>query len=395
MPSPAETVPPTGELATLDWTATARFLDSAVAGGAAPGAALGVSYRGARMTYGTGRLGIDDATRPDRNTVYDLASLTKVVGLTTAVMLAVDEGLMELDAPVQRYAPQFQGPGKDSVTVRHLLTHSSGLPPWRPLYLEAPTRDSALALVYGTALDTTPGAVMRYSDLGAILLTEAVQHVWDMRLDSVLARRVFGPLGMTSTTFRPPAAWRIRIAPTEDDPWRGYVVRGEVHDENAFRLEGISGHAGLFSTAPDLLTFGEWLLEAFVPETPAPVCLEGVRCGAGPVGSVPPPTVVPAFATRQDVVAESSRALGWDTPSGLSTAGSLMSARSFGHTGFTGTSLWIDPARRLVVVLLTNRVHPSREDSRIGPVRRGVADRVVLTLDPHAKPRPDAVVEAR
>jgi CubicO group peptidase (beta-lactamase class C family) len=387
------TPPPEGELAGLDWRATTAFLDSAAANGAMPGAVLGVSYRGARLTYGTGRLGLDDPTHPDANTVYDLASLTKVIGLTTAVMLAVEEGRLDLDAPVEYYLPRFDGPGKDGVTLRHLLTHTSGLPPWRPLYSEAPTRDSALALVYATDLEIPVSSETRYSDLGAILLTQAVEVAWSMGLDSLLEQRVFRPLGMTSTTFRPPPSWKDRIAPTEDDPWRGRVIRGEVHDENAARLGGVSGHAGLFSTTRDLLVFGEWLLSAFHPETPEPVCFNGVRCGAGP--ALPAPSIVPAFATRQYMVPESSRALGWDTPSGLSTAGTLMSEDSFGHTGFTGTSIWIDPRHRLVVVLLTNRVHPSRENSRIGPVRRGVADHVVLTLMPDAKPRPDAVVEAR
>ena len=391
--TPGPTPAPEGELAGLDWSTTTAFLDSAAASGAMPGAVLGVSYQGARLTYGTGRLGLDDSTHPDANTVYDLASLTKVVGLTTAVMLAVDEGRLDLDAAVRQYLPRFSGPEKDGITLRQLLTHTSGLPAWRPLYLEAPSRDSALALVYATDLETPPGIEYRYSDLGAILLTQAVEAAWGMGLDSILARRVFRPLGMSSTTFRPPASWAARIAPTEDDPWRGRIIRGEVHDENAARLEGVSGHAGLFSTTHDLLVFGEWLLSAFQPETPEPVCFNGVRCSAGP--ALPAPSVVAAFATRQHLVAESSRALGWDTPSGLSTAGALMSEDSFGHTGFTGTSIWIDPRNQLVVVLLTNRVHPSRENSRIGPVRRGVADHVVLTLMPDAQPRPDAVVEAR
>jgi len=245
--TPAPTPAPEGDLAVLDWSATTGFLDSAAASGAMPGAVLGVSYRGARLTYGTGQLGLDDPTIPDANTVYDLASLTKVVGLTTAVMLAVDEGRLDLDAPVGQYLPRFTGPGKDGITLRQLLTHTSGLPAWRPLYLEAPSRDSALALVYLTDLETPPGMEYRYSDLGAILLTQAVETAWGMGLDSILAQRVFRPLGMSSTTFRPPASWTTRIAPTEDDPWRGRIIRGEVHDENAARLGGVSGHAGLFS----------------------------------------------------------------------------------------------------------------------------------------------------
>ncbi len=395
VPPPPAPLPraPEGALTSLDWNATTRFLDSAVASGATPGAVLGVSYRGAWLIYGTGRLGIDDPTRPNANTVYDLASLTKVVGLTSAVMLGVTEGLLDIDDPVQRYVPAFQGEGKELVTLRHLLTHSSGLPAWRPLYIEAPDEDSALALVYGTPLDTLPGRRSVYSDLGVILLTQAVETAWGMPLDSLLAQRVFEPLGMTSTRFRPPPEWRNRIAPTEDDPWRGRIVRGDVHDENAARLGGVSGHAGLFSTTHDLLIFSDWLLAEFLPTMPEPVCFGGVRCGAGP--AIAGPALIREFATRQDLVPESSRALGWDTPSGRSTAGTLMSSASFGHTGFTGTSMWLDPERQLAIVLLTNRVHPSRENSRIGPVRRGVADLVVATVDPNAQPRLDAVVEAR
>jgi CubicO group peptidase (beta-lactamase class C family) len=155
----------------------------------------------------------------------------------------------------------------------------------------------------------------------------------------------------------------------------------------------VSGHAGLFSTVRDLLIFSEWLLAEFQSTLPEPVCFQGIRCGVGP--AISGPILIKEFSVRQDVVPESSRALGWDTPSGRSTAGTLMSSTSFGHTGFTGTSLWLDPDRQLAIVLLTNRVHPSRENSRIGPVRRGVADLVVVTLDPNAQPRPDAVVEAR
>jgi len=385
-PAP-EGPPPTGQLAAeYDWTSTTRFLDSAVASGATPGAVLGVSFGGERLVYGTGVMGLDDPTRPDSTTVYDLASLTKVVGLTSAVMLAVARGMIDLDEPVTSYLPAFAADSsKQLVTVRHLLTHTSGLPAWRALYQEAPDRDSALALVNSTPLDTMPGARAVYSDLGAIVLTEVVEAAWGMRLDQILRDQIFGPLGMEHTTFVPPASWRAKIAPTEDDPWRGHVVRGEVHDENAARLGGVSGHAGLFSTVPDLLEFGEWLLAGMCPrDPPAP------GGGCGPT-TYQPPEQIRMFAVRQDLVPGSSRALGWDTPSGVSSSGTLMSSRSFGHTGFTGTSMWIDPTRRLVIVLLTNRVHPTRENSRIGPVRSGVADRVVLTLVPDAEPRPDAV----
>ena len=335
------------------FSVASRYLDSAIAAGAAPGAVLAVSHHGQWFIHGTGRLGLDDPTTPDSATLYDLASLTKVIGLTTAMMIAVDSGVIELDAPIQRYVPAFTGRHKEKVTVRQLLVHASGLPAWRPLYKETTTRDEALTLADTTPLDTLPGTRYEYSDLGAIVLTQAVEAVFQQRLDSLLAERIFTPLRMTSTRFLPPAEWLPRIAPTENDPWRGRVLRGEVHDENAARLGGVSGHAGLFSTAPDLLRFGEWLLKG------------------SPRGD---------FFVRQQIPRGSSRALGWDTPSDGSSAGSLLDASSIGHTGFTGTSIWIDPTRELVIVLLTNRVHPTRDNNRMGPVRRGVADRIVRGL---------------
>jgi CubicO group peptidase (beta-lactamase class C family) len=360
-----------------DWSPVTALLDRAVAGdstvSAAPGAVLAVSYGGERFVYGTGRLATDDSTRPDGRTVYDLASLTKVVGLTTAAMLAVDEARLDLDAAVQRYVPAFRGEGKEAVTVRHLLTHSSGLPPFRPLHKETATRAEALALVDTTPLRYAPGTRTEYSDLGAIVLTQAVEAVMGTRLDTLLERRVFAPLDMRDTRFRPPAEWRPRIAPTERDPWRGRVLRGEVHDESAARLEGVSGHAGLFGTAEDLLAFGEWLL--------------GQRdtAGTGDTGTLPRPAVAPMFFRRQELPPGSSRALGWDTPSEGSSAGTRLSPHAFGHTGFTGTSLWLDPDRRLVIVLLSNRVHPTRENPRWHPLRARIADLVVSTLYPSAR----------
>ena len=364
-----------GRLASpFDYPAAVRYLDSAIAAGAAPGAVLAVSHRGKWFIHGTGRLGLEDSTVPDSTTVYDLASLTKVVGLTTAMMLAVDSGLIELDAPIQRYVPGFTGRHKDRVTVRHLLVHASGLPAWRPLFRETATREEALTLADTTPLDTIPGARYLYSDLGAIVLTQAVEAVFRQRLDSLLASRVFPSLGMSSTRFLPPPEWLPRIAPTENDPWRGRILRGEVHDENAARLNGVSGHAGLFSAAPDLLRFGEWILWVISdPQFGMPasrvVNEEWLRF-----------QVASSFLRRQRIPAGSSRALGWDTPSEGSSAGSLLDPASVGHTGFTGTSIWIDPTRELVIVLLTNRVHPTRENNRMGSVRRGVADRVVRGL---------------
>ncbi len=364
-----------------NWSPVTTFLDSAIAAGAAPGAVLGVSVAGQRYLYASGRLTLTEQAQAAPTTVYDLASLTKVVGLTTAVMLAVDDGKLELDAPVQRYLPAFEGEGKERVTIRLLLAHGSGLPAWRPLFREAGTREEAFALADTTALSSTPGTMDVYSDLGLIVLTQAVEAVYRERLDSLLARRVFQPLGMTSVGFLPTAE-RARIAPTELDPWRGRVLRGEVHDENAARLDGVSGHAGLFGSAPDLLTFAEWMVEGWnegtgegspVPRSPGP---------SFPRSVVPsfPRTLVQAFTRRQDLIPGSSRALGWDTPSPGGSAGAFRSATSFGHTGFTGTSLWIDPEHRLVIVLLSNRVNPTRDNPRWAPVRARVADLVMTTL---------------
>lgn len=363
--------PPAPLPAPIDWTRLATILDSAIAAGAAPGGVVAVSVRGLRYVHGYGRLGVDDPVTPGPQTIYDLASLTKVIGLTTGMMLAVSEGRIELDAPAQRYVASFTGAGKEAVTVRHLLTHSSGLPAHRRLWELAPNRSGALALVNTTPLDTVPGVRMVYSDLGAIVLTEALEAVYQQRLDSLLTGRVFTPLGMSSTMFLPPASMLPRIAPTERDPWRGRILRGEVHDENASRLGGVSGHAGLFSDAEDLLRFGEWLLE-------------GGQADGWAGGQSPVPvssTVIREFLRRQDIPSGSSRALGWDTPSQNSSAGTRFSPRSFGHTGFTGTSIWMDPDRGVVLVLLTNRVHPTRENSRHVALRKAVADATIGIID--------------
>lgn len=358
-PRPSPRLPTPLSLLETDWQPVTAFLDSAVSAGAAPGAVLGVSVAGNRFIHAAGRLEPGDTGTTGPTTVYDLASLTKVVGLAVAAMLAVEDGRIELDAPVQRYLPGFAGPGKERVTARMLLAHAGGLPAWRPLFSEVATRAEAFALASSTPLDSIPGATTVYSDLGAIVLTHLIESVYHQRLDSLLGRRVFQPLGMTSVGFNPPAGERALIAPTEFDPRRGRMLRGEVHDENAALMDGVSGHAGLFGNVPDLLTFAEWVL---------------ARWNAGTR------SLVQTFTHRQDLVPGSSRALGWDTPSPGGSAGRLLSRRSFGHTGFTGTSLWIDPDRSLAIVLLSNRVNPARDNPRWAPVRAGIADLVMTTL---------------
>jgi beta-glucosidase-like glycosyl hydrolase/CubicO group peptidase (beta-lactamase class C family) len=349
----------------------ARFLETKVEAGAFPGAVLAVGYRGAVAVRAVGHYSEEDPRPVQQGTVYDLASLTKVVGLTTATMLLVSDGDLQLDETVQHYLPAFQGSGKNEVMVRHLLTHTSGLPAWDTLYLKADTPDEAVDLVMRTQLESAPGEKYVYSDLGAITLTRVVEAVAGEPLDSLLERRVFEPLAMRHTRFRPPQEWLPMIAPTERDPWRGRLVHGEVHDENAHRLGGVSGHAGLFSTAPDLSRFASWLLDA--------------RAGRLPDGAEPylPADVVREFTRRQEGPEGSTRALGWDTPSPgeRSSAGTLLSRSSFGHTGFTGTSIWLDPERDLFIILLTNRVHPTRENRAILRIRGPVADSVVRALE--------------
>lgn len=352
-------------------------LDSAIAAGAAPGAVLAVSVRGERFSYGTGRMGLDDPRVPDATTVYDMASLTKVIALTTLTMQAVERGQLDLDAPVVRYLPEFaRGEGqKDRVTVRDLLLHDSGLPAHRRLWEETFVRKGAILRAITSDLEQPPGERMVYSDMGAITLTSILEQLHDTTIDKLFARDIATPLGLTRSRFTPPGAWRNAIPPTEFDPWRGRMLHGEVHDENTGRLDGLSGHAGLFATADDLLRFGEW-------------ALAGALGRPGSAAIVPPRSFA-TWTRRQDRPAGSSRGLGWDTPSGRSSAGTLMTAESFGHTGYTGTSIWTDPTRELIVILLTNRVHPTRVTPKFTPLRPLIADAVVKALFPDATPRPD------
>jgi CubicO group peptidase (beta-lactamase class C family) len=340
-------------------------LDRARADSAFPGAfaVIGTSDS-VLVEYGAGTLDWSTSPRPDANTLWDMASLTKVVGMTSAMMQLTETGKVDLDAPVQRYLPEFRGPNKELVTVRHLLTHSSGLPAWRPLYKETTTPEAARALAVATALDTLPGVRMVYSDLGAIILGQVVERVSGERLDEYLTRHVFGPLRMTSTQYRPSPALLPLIAPTEFDPWRQRKIHGEVHDENAFALGGISAHAGLFSTGHDVARLTRMYLNGGT--------LDGVRLVSA--------ETIRRFTTVQDSVL-SNRALGWETPNGSNSAGHLLKRPAFGHTGFTGTSIWIDPTRDLFVILLTNRVNPTRQNLRIGGVRTALADVVARIVD--------------
>jgi serine-type D-Ala-D-Ala carboxypeptidase len=284
--------------------------------------------------------------------------------MTTAMMQLVEQGRISLDAPLQRYIPEWRGPNKERVTVRHLLTHSSGLPAFKAYDKITQRPDSLAALMFATPLDTLPGIKMVYSDIGAYMLGRLVERISGETLDQYVVRHVFQPLGMNETRYNPPAEWISRVAPTEIDPLRGGLVRGKVHDERAYYLGGVSAHAGIFSSAHDLARLAEMYLNGGT--------LDGTR--------VVKAETIALFTAIQDS-AFSNRALGWEKPTGRNSAGHLMSSRAFGHTGFTGTSFWVDPSRDLFVILLSNRVNPTRANQKIGAVRVALADAVVSTAD--------------
>ncbi|HJU90306.1 MAG TPA: serine hydrolase [Gemmatimonadaceae bacterium] len=349
-----------------------RVVARGVRAGGYPGAAVVVGRKGAAVWQrGFGRLDWrtgSSAVSPN-TTIYDIASLTKVVGTTTAIMVLFDEGRIDLDAPVATYIPSFQGGSKDRVTVRHLLEHRSGLAASRDLWRVAFTPDDARRAVIESPLVCQPGNCFIYSDLGAALLGFVVESITGMGLDAFLEERVYAPLGMSDTFFRPAQTLRDRIAPTEVTPPRGYPLRGEVHDENAYALGGVSGHAGLFSTAADLSIFAQMLLNGGE--------YNGVRILSD--------STVRLFTNR----AAGSRALGWAMADGTGGSGRYLSDGAYGHTGYTGTSMWIDPDREMFVILLTNRVHAARARRPakvISDVRADLADAaaIAVTDDPDA-----------
>ena len=347
-----------------------RVVRRGITAGGFPGASVIVGRKGyAVWQKGFGYL---DWTKKSSvsvaESVYDLASLTKVVGTTTALMILFDEGKVVLDAPVKSYIPEFAGGHKDSITVRDLLAHRSGLPASRDLWRIARNPAEARRAVIDAPLACRPRVCMIYSDLGAITLGLIVESVTGMGLDEYLEARVFGPIGMTATSFRPDASLRSQIAPTELAPPRGYPLRGEVHDENAYALGGVAGHAGMFSTAADLSMFAQMMLNGGE--------YAGVRIVAD--------STIKLFTAKKVI---SNRALGWAKPDGTGGSGEYLSDAAYGHTGYTGTSLWIDPTRDMFVVLLTNRVHAAkarRPAKVISDVRADLADAAsaAVTDDP-------------
>ena len=337
-----------------------RIVSRGITAGGYPGASVVIGRKGyAVFQKGFGKLGWTTSSprvTADRS-IYDLASLTKVVGTTTAAMLLYDAGRLDLEAPVSTYLPAFSGGWKDSVTVRHLLTHRSGLPAGRDLWRIARTPDEARAAVLATNLECRPGQCYIYSDLGADILGFVIEAIAGETLDVCLHDKVFEPLGMNDTFYRPADSLTYRIAPTEIAPPRGYPLQGQVHDENAYTLGGVAGHAGLFSTAADLSIFAQMMLNGGE--------YNGVR--------VLSDTVVSLFTRRT----AGTRALGWDTAEGTGGAGKFLDSHAYGHTGYTGTSIWIDPERQMFVLLLTNRVHAARARRPakvISDVRADLAD---------------------
>ena len=358
-------------------------LARALADSAFPGAIAVVGDRSGELAQvAVGHLTWGEPAVPDRHSLWDLASLTKVVGTTTSIMRLVDQGQVDVNAPVQRYLPDWVGPGKSAVTVRHLLTHSSGLPAFKAYDQITTNRDSIDKLMFATPLDSAPGSAMIYSDIGGYLLGKIVERVSGKTLDRFVAENIFLPVGMAETMFLPPAALLPRIAPTEIDPLRGGLVRGKVHDERAYYLGGVSGHAGLFGSANDLSFFGRVLLNG---------------------GSLGGTSIVSAATLRQFTAyadsTYSDRALGWQKPTvpgmrfhtgGAWGSSTRVSTAAFGHTGFTGTSIIIDPVNDVYIVLLSNRVNPTRANSKIGGVRTRLTDAVMAVLAPVSHDSPGA-----
>jgi serine-type D-Ala-D-Ala carboxypeptidase len=312
--------------------------------------------------------GFDSQVRPD--TLFDLASVTKVIATTTMAMILYERGLLELEAPVSGTIPEFltDDERRHAVTFRMLLAHSSGLPAYEKLFLKARSRDELLQAAFTTPLAADPGTRAEYSDIGFIVLGVALERIAGESLDGFCQREIFGPLGMAKTTFNPPQQLREKIPPTADErggrnsatahsTFRNRIVQGEVQDENACVLGGAAAHAGLFSTAEDVARFAQMML-----------------AGGNPILRH---ETVALFTRREASPSGTSHALGWDTPSAPSQSGKYFGPRSFGHLGYTGTSLWIDPDRQLSITLLTNRTWPDCSNQAIKQVRPRIHDAIV------------------
>lgn len=341
------------------------ILKNAIAQHAFPGASVAVTFKGKLIALkAVGRFTYEpESPEVTPASIFDLASVSKGMATTSMAMVLYERGQLDLDMPVVSIVPEFRGddPRRLEVTLRQLLAHASGLPAYEKLFLRAPTRDELIAAAGETPLAADPGTKAEYSDIGFIILGVALERIAEDSLDHFCRHEVFGPLGMTHTTFSPPAAWRPMIPPTaEDHSFRHRVIQGEVQDENASVMGGVASQAGLFADAKDVAIFAHAMLQ-----------------GGRPILR---PETVAMFTRRESSPPGTSRALGWDTPSSPSQSGKYFSAASFGHLGYTGTSLWIDPERQLSVTLLTNRTWPDCRNETIKEVRPRFHDAVIEAL---------------
>jgi CubicO group peptidase (beta-lactamase class C family) len=342
-----------------------RIITQAVEQRAFPGACVAINYAGkligptafGRFTHEEHSPAVSTAS------VFDLASLTKVLATTSMAMIFYERGLIDLEAPISGVLPEFASgdPRRDTVTFRMLLAHSSGLPAYEKLFLRAFTREALLREAFAVPLKHDPGTHAEYSDIGFILLGVALERIAGEAIASFCQREIFGPLGMLNTGFTPPSRQRERILPTADDTtFRKRIIQGEVQDENASVMGGVAAHAGLFSTAGDVATFARAMLS-----------------GGSPIVRR---STLDLFTRRETAPAGTSRALGWDTPSQPSQSGKYFSPSSFGHLGYTGTSLWSDPECNLAITLLTNRTWPDCSNQAIKQIRPQFHDAVVEAL---------------
>jgi CubicO group peptidase (beta-lactamase class C family) len=345
------------------------LLDRAVADGAFPGGVLAVGHGGQLAVHAFGRQSADaGASAVTPETIYDAASLTKAVVTATLAAMLVESGRLDLGAPLARYLPEWTGAADSErrarITARHLLTHTSGLPAHREYFKTAKGGQEVVTRAMREPLEAEPGAKSMYSDIGFILLGEILERLLGRPLDQAAQERIFAPLGMAATMFNPPAALRPNIAPTENDTeFRKRLVRGEVHDENCWVMGGVSGHAGMFSTVGDLAVFCQTMLNG----------------GQYAHRRLLKRATVAQF-TAADSLSAGTRTPGWMAPTPESSSGRYFSPRSFGHLGYAGTSIWVDPDKQLFVVLLTNRVNPTRQNDKIQRVRPALHDAVVEAL---------------
>jgi serine-type D-Ala-D-Ala carboxypeptidase len=375
----------------MDFHGVAKSFDEAVAAGVFPGAVVlvgkddDVVYE---QAFGSRSL-LPNKTPMRLDTIFDLASLTKPLATAVAIMLLIRERKLRLDDQLTRIIPMYGVLGKSLTTFRHLLNHSAGLPAWKAFFEDIIKNEKSGRInfiasraaknyvyeqIHREKSVTPPGSQTVYSDLGFIILAEAVEVLTGNTFDRFCQERIFKPLGLRSTGFVDLTQLRTRrlqpveevIAPTESCPWRKKILCGEVHDDNAYAMGGVAGHAGLFSSAHEVHAFLVRMSQ----------CLHGKD-------SFLPQAVMQEFLTRGSSPNDSNFALGWDTPTaGKSAAGSFFSPRSVGHLGFTGCSIWWDLEKNCHVVLLTNRVHPSRKNDKIKDFRPHIHDQIMKVLFP-------------